>query len=88
MSSPHIDDTIRSILAEHGHLSRPIDQVGDGDDLYHLDLTSHSSVDVMLALEDAFEFEFPNQLLRRATFETIANIRDAVRTIVDAGLGE
>jgi acyl carrier protein len=32
----------------------------------------------MLALEDAFEIEFPERMLRRRTFESVAAIRDAV----------
>ena len=41
-------------------------------------MTSHASVNVMLALEDAFEVEFPDELLTKQTFCTIATIRDAV----------
>ncbi|MHB8658190.1 MAG: acyl carrier protein [Solirubrobacteraceae bacterium] len=32
----------------------------------------------MLALEDAFDLEFPDRMLRRSVFETIAAIEAAV----------
>ena len=47
-------------------------------DLYRAGLTSHASVNVMLALEDAFDIEFPDALLKKSTFESIAAIADAL----------
>ena len=44
----------------------------------HIRLTSHASVDVMLALEDHFGLEFPERYLQRATFESVANLTDAL----------
>jgi acyl carrier protein len=32
----------------------------------------------MLALEDTFDVEFPDAMLRKSTFESIAAIRDAL----------
>ena len=40
-------------------------------------MTSHASVNVMLALEGEFEIEFPDHMLKRSVFESIA--RDARR---------
>ncbi|MDQ2728533.1 MAG: acyl carrier protein [Actinomycetota bacterium] len=51
-------------------------------DLYRGGLTSHASVNVMLALEDAFDIEFSDRLLRKSTFESI----DAIAaTLVELG---
>ncbi len=41
-------------------------------------LTSHSTVNVMLALEDEFEIEIPDTMLRKSTFQSVANIRAAI----------
>ena len=41
-------------------------------------LTSHASVNLMLALEDEFDIEFPERLLRRQTFESVAAIAEAI----------
>lgn len=36
---------------------------------------SHSTVSIMLALEDEFDIEFPARLLRRSVFSSIASMR-------------
>ena len=41
-------------------------------------MTSHASVNVMLALEDAFDIEFPDRMLKRSVFESIASIQAAL----------
>jgi acyl carrier protein len=70
--------TIRRILKEHGRLSRDIDTLGPESDLYEAGMTSHASVNVMLALEGEFEIEFPDSMLKRSVFESIAAIGAAV----------
>jgi acyl carrier protein len=52
--------------------------LSETEDLFETGLTSHDSVNVMLALEDAFDIEFPDALLKKSTFESIAAIRDAL----------
>ncbi len=44
--------------------------------LYHA--VSTASVSVMLALEDAFEVEFPDSMLRRSVFESVNGIAAAL----------
>ncbi len=51
-------------------------------DLYRAGLTSHASVNVMLALEDAFDVEFPQQMLRKKTFESVAAITEALTELL------
>jgi acyl carrier protein len=41
-------------------------------------MTSHASVNVMLALEDRFDVEFPDRMLTREVFESIAAIERAL----------
>jgi acyl carrier protein len=76
-----MDDKIRAILKEHGRLNRDPKDLGDNDDLLKAGLTSHANVNVMLALENEFEIEFPDHLLKRESFETIAAIRETIRKI-------
>jgi acyl carrier protein len=73
-----MDDTIRKILAEHGHFPGDVANIRYEDDLYLAGMTSHASVNVMLALEDEFDIEFPEAMLRKSTFESVAAIRGAV----------
>jgi acyl carrier protein len=73
-----IDDTIRSVLTEHARLAVDVGSIGEDADLFGAGMTSHASVNVMLALEDAFEIEFPERMLKKSTFESIAAIRAGV----------
>jgi len=75
---------IRAILAAHAKLPVAIDTLADDADLYRAGLTSFASVQVMLALEEAFDIEFPEQLLNRRTFSSIAAMEDAVSQISTA----
>jgi acyl carrier protein len=77
------DDRIRAVLSAHAKLRDPADAIADGADLYAAGMTSHASVNVMLALEDAFDIEFPDELLTKHTFCTIATIRDAVSGMLE-----
>ncbi|WP_241249314.1 acyl carrier protein [Rhodococcus sp. X156] len=75
------EQIIVDVLREHGKV--PISSAGvDPDaDLYALGLTSHASVNVMLALEDAFDIELPDRLLRKSTFASVGAIRSAVQEV-------
>jgi acyl carrier protein len=73
-----VEPQIRSIIAENGRLSVDISQLDDQANLYQAGLTSHASVNLMLALEDHFGIEFPERMLRRRTFESIAAIKSAI----------
>jgi acyl carrier protein len=69
---------IRNILKEHGRLSRDAATLDANDDLYQAGMTSHASVNVMLALEGEFDIEFPDAMLKRDVFGSIAAIGAAV----------
>jgi acyl carrier protein len=75
-------DRIREVVADHGRLAVDIATLADEDDLYRAGLTSHTSVNLMLALEDAFDIEFPERLLRRQTFESVSAIQEAIQQVV------
>lgn len=76
-----VDETIRHVLEEHGRLPVSVATLDDDEDLYENGLTSHASVNVMLALEDAFALEFPDALLRKGTFESVGAIRRALESL-------
>jgi acyl carrier protein len=79
-----MDEEIRRVLAQCGRLPVDAALIGERDDLFELGLSSHASVNVMLALEDAFAVEFPEAMLRKSTFESVAAIRDALAQLVGA----
>jgi acyl carrier protein len=76
-----MDDIIRKVLDEHGKLTANTATIGVDDDLYRSGLTSHATVNVMLGLEDEFDIEFPNRLLRKTTFQSIRSISEALTDI-------
>jgi acyl carrier protein len=76
-----VDTTIREVLEAHGRLPVPVESLKETDDLFDNGLTSHASVNVMLALEDTYDFEFPDELLVKSTFESIAAIREALNSL-------
>ncbi len=69
---------IRTVLQSHARLNKPIDLIESSGDLYQAGMTSHASVNVMLALESTFNVEFPDHMLKRSVFNSVASIRDAV----------
>jgi acyl carrier protein len=79
--SEDIPARIRKVLKEHGRLSVDASELKDDADLYQAGLTSHASVSIMLALEGEFEIEFPDQMLSRGVFGSVASIRNAVETL-------
>lgn len=70
--------TIRNILKEHGRLNKDAVTLEDAADLYQAGMTSHASVNVMLALEGEFDVEFPDHMLKRSSFESVAAIHAAI----------
>jgi acyl carrier protein len=74
-------DEIRAVIKQHARLAVDIDTLPDEADLYEAGMTSHASVNVMLGLEDAFDIEFPDSMLKRSVFESIASIRAALEEL-------
>jgi acyl carrier protein len=81
-----MQDQIRDVLAAHGRMAVDPREVDDEADLYKLGLTSHASVDVMLALEDAFDIEFPDEVLKKSTFESVRNIAQVIESLVKSSV--
>jgi acyl carrier protein len=73
---------IRDILAAHAGLPVAVDTLADDADLYQAGLRSFSSVQLMLALEDAFDIEFPETALNRKTFQSIDAIAETVQGVL------
>jgi len=66
------------VLKQHARLNRDAETLDDDSDLYQAGMTSHASVNVMLALEGEFDVEFPDQMLKRSVFESVAAIEHAI----------
>lgn len=77
-----ISPRVRQVLKAHGRLAVDIDSLDDSADLYQAGITSHASVNVMLALEGEFDVEFPDSMLKRSAFESVAAISSAIRVLL------
>jgi acyl carrier protein len=78
-------DRIRAIIREHARLTVDANQLTDASDLYQAGMSSHASVNVMLALEGEFGIEFPDRMLRRGVFQSIDSISAAVEELRGGG---
>ncbi len=80
-STEEIIAEVRQVVAQHAHLAQDAASLAESDSLYAAGMTSHASVNVMLGVEDAFDLEFPEQMLTKETFESLESIAAAVRTL-------
>jgi acyl carrier protein len=74
-------EQLREVVRQHGRLSSDVDALGPDDDLYQAGMTSHASVNVMLGVEDAFDLEFPDEMLKPSVFQSLAAMAAAVEEL-------
>jgi acyl carrier protein len=76
-----LNTEIRQVLRDHARLPLDVDALDADADLFRAGMSSHASVNVMLALEDAFDIEFPDAMLKRGVFESVASIGFAIEQL-------
>ena len=76
-----VEAQIRSILKGTDYLQVNVDGLAEDADLYAAGLNSHATVNLMLSLEEAFDIELPDRLLRRRTFASIKAISEALAEV-------
>jgi acyl carrier protein len=84
MLTPAMTDKVREILKNHARLPVDPSTLSDSADLYDAGMTSHASVNVMLALEEGFDVEFPDRMLTRSVFASIDSICAAIAQLDQA----
>ncbi len=85
---PHassIDSRIREVVRDYARLNADHTALAESADLYDAGMTSHASVNLMLALENEFDVEFPDELLTRSVFSSIASIKGAILGLLPDG---
>lgn len=75
-------DRVRAIVASMNLVPVPVEGLTDEDNLFDAGMTSFGSVQLMLAIEEEFDIEFPNALLTRKTFATLGGLISAVEQLV------
>ncbi len=76
-----LNSEIRRVLRDHARLPVDVDSIDADADLFRAGMSSHASVNVMLALEDAFDIEFPDAMLKRGVFESVSSIGLAIEQL-------
>ncbi len=74
-------ERIRKAVREHAGIRVAAESLTDSADLYRAGMNSHASVLLMIALENEFQLEFPDNMLSRDVFESIDAIATAIETI-------
>ena len=74
MTPADTNATLRRLLETHGRLGARVAGLTDTQDLAAAGLTSFASVQLMLGLEEAFDIEFPERMLNKRSFASIASI--------------
>ncbi|MGC9219950.1 MAG: acyl carrier protein [Solirubrobacteraceae bacterium] len=72
---------VRDVVGQYAGISLDAATIDPQADLYAAGMTSFASVEVMLGLEEEFGITFPQELIGRATFLSIAAMAEAVSTI-------
>lgn len=79
-------EKIKELVVAHAGLPGDGAELEADTDLYRAGMKSFASVQLMLALEETFEIEFPEEMLNRATFRSIGSIERAVASLVPGSL--
>lgn len=79
-----MNEQVRQVIREHGKLPVDVETIDDDADLFQAGMTSHASVNVMIALEDTFDIEFHDSMLKRSVFESISSISAAIEEVQKA----
>ncbi len=81
-----MEDRLRDIIAKFGRLPVAVDTLAPDDDLYEAGLSSLASVNLMLAVEEAFDVEFPDHLLTRRSFRSISSLSNVISSLRSAAV--
>lgn len=79
-----MEQDLRQILAKHGRLAVPVDSLTETTNLFASGLDSLAIVNVMLAIENTFDIEFPDEDLKRPTFASLAAMKAAISRLQSA----
>lgn len=76
-----LNEEVRAVVTQHAKLSVDVQSLSDDSDLYAAGLSSLSTVNLMLALEDRFDVEFKDSMLGRKTFSSIRSLSEVIEEL-------
>ena len=74
-------ETLRQLIDKHARLPVAAATLAPSQDLYAAGLTSFAAVQLMLALEESFDIEFPERMLNRRSFATMDSIAACINEL-------
>ena len=81
MQGAAVDEILRSIVTKVAKLPATSDVLGRDDDLFDRGLTSFACVQLMLSVEETFDIEFPDALMSRQSFTSLAKLASTIEQI-------
>lgn len=83
-ATTELTDSIRTLIAENSGIELT-DAIKNEDDLFAHGLQSLDCVRILVAVEDEFEIELPNEKIERAIFSSVVNLTAAVAESLPEG---
>jgi acyl carrier protein len=75
---------IRDLIAENSELELT-EAISDDDDLFAAGMQSLDCVRILVAVEDEFEIEIPNDRIDRSIFSSVSNLSATVAEFLPEG---
>ena len=72
---------LRTIIANYGKLSTPLDRLGDDDDLFRAGMDSLAVFNVLIAIEERFKVQWPETMLNRHAFASITALEQVLQSV-------
>jgi acyl carrier protein len=76
-----LQSSVRTLIAENSGVEL-LDSISNTDDLFAAGLQSLDCVRILVAVEDEFDIELPNDIIERKLFCTVENLSQAVAGLV------
>jgi acyl carrier protein len=76
---------IRALVVAQAHLPLSSDSISDTTDLNGAGLNSVTRMNVIIAIEDHYSIQFPDEMLTKETFRNIQSISNAVKSLLARG---
>lgn len=82
--SPELTLSTRTLISENSGIEL-VDAISNDEDLFAHGLQSLDCVRILVAVEDEFEIELPNEKIERAIFATVDNLTAAIAESLPEG---
>jgi acyl carrier protein len=82
-TTTQLTSNIRGLIAENSELELN-DDISNDDDLFAAGMQSLDCVRILVAVEDEFEIEIPNDRIDRSIFSSVANLTAVVAEFTEA----